>query len=141
MKRRTFLKTAAASLAVPYFVPRHVLAAPGRPGANDRIAAGVIGTGGRIAYVISETPQDIQVVALADCDLRQMGANSTFGGLIGPLFPTSFPSGRGTRTTVKCSTRKSWMPFTSARRRTRELYVVCTRCSPAQMCTPKNRSR
>ena len=37
MKRRTFLKTAAASLAVPYFVPRHVLAAPGRPGANDRI--------------------------------------------------------------------------------------------------------
>ena len=91
MKRRTFLKTAAASLAVPYFVPRHVLAAPGRPGANDRIAAGVIGTGGRIAYVISETPQDIQVVALADCDLRQMSANSTFGGLIGPLRPDEFP--------------------------------------------------
>ena len=59
MKRRTFLKTTAC-LAVPYFVPRHVFAAPGRPAASDRIRAGVIGTGGRIAYVISEAPKDIR---------------------------------------------------------------------------------
>ncbi len=91
MKRRTFLQTAAAGLALPYFVPRHVLAAPGRPGANDRIAAGVIGTGGRIARVISETPRDVQVVALADCDLRQMAATSTFGSVMSQLLPDEFP--------------------------------------------------
>ncbi len=34
MKRRMFLRTAAAGLAAPYLIPRNVLAAPGRPGAN-----------------------------------------------------------------------------------------------------------
>jgi predicted dehydrogenase len=91
MKRRTFVK-AAACLAIPYFVPRHVFAAAGRPAASDRIRAGVIGTGGRIAYVISEAPKDIQVVALADCDLRQMGTASTFGGLIGKLYSDDYSS-------------------------------------------------
>lgn len=47
--RRTFLKSAAGAgtaLGVPYFVPAHVLAAPGRPGANDRITTAHIGLGG-----------------------------------------------------------------------------------------------
>ena len=90
MKRRTFLKTAAAGVGIPYLVPRNVLSAPGQPGANDRIAAGVIGTGGRISNVVGETPQDVRISALADCDLRQMGPKSPFGIMIGQRYPEQF---------------------------------------------------
>ena len=44
--RRAFLGAAAAGAAVPYFVPASALAAPGQPGANDRIQLGLIGSGG-----------------------------------------------------------------------------------------------
>jgi hypothetical protein len=43
--RRGFLKTAATAVAMPYLVPATVFGAPGRPGANDRIQVGLIGTG------------------------------------------------------------------------------------------------
>lgn len=49
LSRRSFLnKTtlAGAAITVPTLIPRHVLAAPGRPGANDRIITGHIGVGG-----------------------------------------------------------------------------------------------
>ena len=36
--RREFLKGAAALAAAPMIIPAGVLAAPGRPGANDKIA-------------------------------------------------------------------------------------------------------
>ena len=91
MRRRKFLKTAAAAIAAPYLIPRHVLASPGTPGANDRILAGVIGTGSRISRVISETPRDVQIAALADCNLRQMGADSGFGRTISQRDPDGFP--------------------------------------------------
>jgi predicted dehydrogenase len=91
MKRRVFLQTAAASVAAPILIPHHALAAPGQPGANDRIRAAVIGTGGRVSAILGELPKDIQVVALADCDLRKMGAGSVFGKRMSNLFPTEFP--------------------------------------------------
>ncbi|NQU23701.1 MAG: Gfo/Idh/MocA family oxidoreductase [Candidatus Nealsonbacteria bacterium] len=77
--RRDILKAAAAGLAVPCFVPRSVLAAPGVPGANDRIRTGVIGCGNRIQGVMRQSPKDIQLAAISDCDTRQMGMNSYFG--------------------------------------------------------------
>jgi predicted dehydrogenase len=44
--RREFLgRSIAAGFALPYLVPGGVLAAPGRPGANDRIGIGGIGIG------------------------------------------------------------------------------------------------
>jgi predicted dehydrogenase len=47
MTRRGLIKgVAAAGLAAPTIIPRTVLAAPGQPGANDRITAGIIGLGG-----------------------------------------------------------------------------------------------
>src|SRR5512137_3104572 len=79
MKRRRFLRTVAAGVAVPCIIPRSVFASPGAPGANDRIAVGVIGCGGRVTALLYEAPADLQVAALADCDLRQMTAGSTFG--------------------------------------------------------------
>jgi len=79
LSRRDILKAAAAGLAVPCFVPRSVLAAPGVPGANDRIRTGVIGCGRRIQGVMRQSPKDIQLAAISDCDTRQMGVNSYFG--------------------------------------------------------------
>ena len=44
--RRRFLASAAAAVAAPYVIPSGVLAAKGRPGANDRLTLAHIGVGG-----------------------------------------------------------------------------------------------
>lgn len=73
LQRRDFLKTAVgAIIAVPYFVPSTALAAPGRPGANDRICVGLVGSGHRPHDLTKESPADLNFVAVADCDLRQI---------------------------------------------------------------------
>ncbi|MFH1268506.1 MAG: Gfo/Idh/MocA family oxidoreductase, partial [Planctomycetota bacterium] len=68
--RRCFLKTTATALAVPSVIPATVLGAPGRPGANDRICVGLIGAGHRSLDLTKESPADLKLVAVADCDLR-----------------------------------------------------------------------
>jgi predicted dehydrogenase len=76
LSRRRFLqqssKTAIGALAVPYFVPAAVLAAPGRPGANDRVVVGFIGTGGRARQLMDHLPAEGQIVAAADCYLQRV---------------------------------------------------------------------
>jgi len=54
-------------MALPVLVPRSALAAPGKPGANERILVGVIGVGGRGRLLIDQLPEEAQVVAVADC--------------------------------------------------------------------------
>jgi len=75
VSRRQFLRRgaalAAAGAAAPYIIPSGVLAAPGRPGANDRIGIGGIGIGRqgsgdvRAALALKET----RLVAIADANL------------------------------------------------------------------------
>lgn len=78
MKRREFLQhstaVAATGLAAPYFVPSHVLAAPGRRGANDRLKVGFIGCGGRGRHLMNaENLKDhADIVAVTDCYLAQI---------------------------------------------------------------------
>jgi len=77
--RRQFLGAtagtlAAATLGAPWIVPRRALAAPGRPGANDRINVGAIGVGGRAALLLQQLPESAQIVALADCNLPRAEA-------------------------------------------------------------------
>ncbi len=72
MGRRTFLRAAATACAAPYVIPAAVLGSPGRPGANDRIRMGLIGAGFRARDLIAESPADLTLVAVADCDLRQI---------------------------------------------------------------------
>ena len=72
--RRDFLGKSVAALTLPYFVPSSVLAAPGRPGANDRVQVGIIGTGHRakdIAKTCFEIP-GIQIVSICDCFTPKM---------------------------------------------------------------------
>lgn len=66
--RRGFLK-AAAAFSVPTIIPRHVLAADGKPGANDRIAVGAIGVGNRARLLLEQLPENGKLVALSDCNL------------------------------------------------------------------------
>ena len=73
-RRKFFQQTAAlgAGLAIPYFVPAHVLSAPGRVGANDRIHIGWIGTGRRAHQMLNDLrsapsiPGECKIVAVAD---------------------------------------------------------------------------
>lgn len=46
LTRRNFLKRSAAAAIAPMILPTGVLAAPGRPGANERLVLGHIGLGG-----------------------------------------------------------------------------------------------
>jgi predicted dehydrogenase len=74
VSRRQFLSRtslAAAGTAFPAIIPSHVLGAPARPGANDRIRVGVIGVGGRGNLLIDQLPKPGQIVALADCCLSR----------------------------------------------------------------------
>lgn len=71
---RTVASTAATAFAAPLIVPRHVLAAPGKPGANDRITVGAIGVGGRASLLLQQLPESAEIVALADCNLPRAEA-------------------------------------------------------------------
>ena len=71
--RRQFLRESAAlgigAAATPYIIPRHVLAAPGEPGANDRIGLGGIGIGRQGSGRIRAGGSQVRVVGIADVNL------------------------------------------------------------------------
>lgn len=72
LNRRRFLNTAAAaSVAIPFFVPRHVLARDGNPGANDRVKIGIIGLGLRIRQLLN-WPKETYLQAVCDCNAPQI---------------------------------------------------------------------
>jgi predicted dehydrogenase len=73
--RRGFLKgaavTAGAAVASPYLIPYGVLAAPGRPGANDRIGVAGIGIGRQGSGVLARAVKQkaVRFVGIADVNL------------------------------------------------------------------------
>ncbi len=76
MRRRDFLRqsaaAAAAGVSFPYFVPSTVFGQKGKPGANERIRVGFIGTGGRGRYHMFDEKaltDHAEIVALCDCFL------------------------------------------------------------------------
>ncbi|MCE9556964.1 MAG: Gfo/Idh/MocA family oxidoreductase [Planctomycetes bacterium] len=89
MQRRQFLKAGVAgagAIGLPTWVPRHVLSAPGRPGANDRISVAAIGVGGRAALLLQQLPPDAQLVALCDCNLPRAEAFKAKAKLDCPVY-------------------------------------------------------
>lgn len=70
VSRRRFLAT--AGIVLPSFIPAGVLAAPGRPGPNDRIGIGYIGVGRRGVQLMDLPPQG-RIVAV--CDLLRSRAD------------------------------------------------------------------
>jgi predicted dehydrogenase len=69
--RRRFLQLAAGGAAAPYLLPGGVMAAPGRPGANDRVILGFIGTGGRARQLMDHVPADGRIAAICDCYMQR----------------------------------------------------------------------
>ena len=76
ISRRTLLRRAVAAGAVtPFIIPSGVLAAEDRPGPNDRIGVGYIGTGRRSGQ-LRGVSSDAQIVAMADVDISRARANA-----------------------------------------------------------------
>ncbi|MBM3335961.1 Gfo/Idh/MocA family oxidoreductase [Candidatus Sumerlaeota bacterium] len=77
LSRRNFLAggatAAAGGLAAPHLVPASALAAPGRPGPNDRIGVGYIGVGRR-GMQLSGLPAAGQIVGVCDIDRNRAQA-------------------------------------------------------------------
>ncbi len=74
ISRRTFMRRgamAAGALAAPFPIPEGVLAAPGRPGANDRVSVGFIGSGHRARLLMGQMPKGGEIVAICDCYLKR----------------------------------------------------------------------
>jgi len=75
--RRDFLKAATASVAVPYLIPRSVLAQGGNPGANEKVVIGVVGAGYRIREIMNH-PKLMRLQAI--CDVHDSQINLTIDG-------------------------------------------------------------
>lgn len=78
LSRRQLLKRGAVgavgAIAAPYFIPCGVLASDGKPGANERVAIGAIGVGGRASLLLDQLPEGGRIVALCDCNLPRAEA-------------------------------------------------------------------
>lgn len=79
ISRRAFLAGSAAAAAGPLILPQGVLAAAGRPGANDRVVLGVIGTGGMGRHHLSRLRDHVAVICDVDDDQLAKGA-----AIVGP---------------------------------------------------------
>lgn len=74
LTRRRFLQTGAAlagGLLAPTVFPSGVIATAGRPGPNDRIQIGFIGSGHRAQLLMDQTPKEGRIVALCDVYLKK----------------------------------------------------------------------
>ncbi len=75
MNRRRALQrgvsAAAAAFAVPAFVPGHVFASAGSPGANERIVVGIVGMGIRGCQLVYNIPESGRIAAICDADSRK----------------------------------------------------------------------
>jgi len=86
MNRRDFLKKAAKGvgfgLVTPYVISSGVLSAPGRPGANDRIALGHIGLGRRGTGLVRLFAREASTrsIAVADPDAKR---RASAAGVVG----------------------------------------------------------
>jgi len=73
VSRRSFIHrmaaTGAVGAAVPYFIPAGVSAAPGRPGANDKIGVGLIGCGGMGTANLKACAGRADVAVTGVCDV------------------------------------------------------------------------
>ena len=88
--RRSFLKTAgsavaAGTIAAPHLIPSGVLAAPGRPGANDRLTFGHVGVGGMGGHHLRDMVArmkrgEANIAAVCDVDDKRLANASRTAG-------------------------------------------------------------
>jgi len=61
-------------MALPAFIPRHVLGSAEAPGANEQIVLGIIGMGQRGVQLLGNIPESGRVAAICDADARKTAA-------------------------------------------------------------------
>ncbi len=71
LTRRAFLAAAGAAASLPAILPSRVLAAEGKPGANDRLTIAHIGVGGMGGYHLNDIKRfvesgDVSIAAVCD---------------------------------------------------------------------------
>ena len=71
------MKAAAATIAVPCLIPRSALAQNGNPGANEKVAVGVVGAGYRIREIMNH-PKLMRLQAI--CDVQDSQIDLTING-------------------------------------------------------------
>jgi predicted dehydrogenase len=76
MTRRQLLGSSAGAVAAFHFIPRHVLAAPGRPGAGDKLNLGCVGVGGMQGGGDVGGVSSQNIYALCDVDQRHLDKSS-----------------------------------------------------------------
>lgn len=69
ISRRRFVSQSVLAVGSPMLIPNGVLAADGKPGANERVAIGTIGVGFRASLLMNQLPAAGRIVALCDCNL------------------------------------------------------------------------
>ena len=76
ISRRSFMASSAAAVAGPMILPSGVLAANGKPGANDKLVIGHIGVGGmgtgHLKFTTSR--EDVSVAAVCDVDKTHLAS-------------------------------------------------------------------
>jgi len=76
ISRRKFLGCLVAAAPLPTIVPRTALAAPGRPGANDRVDVALFGMGKRGKQIVDNMPPMGRIVAVADPNRKKAKDNT-----------------------------------------------------------------
>jgi hypothetical protein len=122
---------------LPALVPARVLAAAGRPGANDRIRVGLIGAGHRSWDLTKESPADLELVAVADCDRRAIDAYfAATRHVEGSIVAQNCSVYQDYRQMLPA---RSWTPSSWRPPRTRGYWPVWTPCRPVWTSLPKSR--
>ncbi|MBI3118303.1 MAG: Gfo/Idh/MocA family oxidoreductase, partial [Candidatus Hydrogenedentes bacterium] len=80
ISRRSFLAAAGAAVSAPYLIPSGVLAAEGKPGANERLTIAFIGVGGMGGYHLSDMKRfvdsgEVNIAALCDADEKRLASS------------------------------------------------------------------
>ena len=87
--RRSFLKTAATALSVPYFVPASALGKDGNVAPSNRITMGAIGLGGRGMPVMRDFLKRPEVQMVAVCDVQTVHWRDNPWGVGKPRYGTA----------------------------------------------------
>ncbi len=79
ISRRSFLAATGVAIGMPAIVPSRVLAAEGKPGANDRLVIAHIGVGGMGGYHLNDMKRfvdsgEVSIAAVCDADENRLAA-------------------------------------------------------------------
>ena len=137
--RRSFLKCAAASVAVPFVLPSDIWSAETKP--NAKVGMGFIGMGKQNGGLLGGfLGQDTQVLAVCDVDTtRREAAKKRVDDYYSRPEEQAGGLRRPTTTSARSSTARTSTPSASPRPTTGTRSSRWPRCGPARTSIAKSR--